>query len=160
MAKQKLLVFIVLIVALSGCKQAALYERLHNIRKAAWSDQQVPSFTFDITDTTAAYNVYVVLRHTNQYPYRNIWLNVGLEQPGDTIRHQSFELQLAATDSWLGTGMDDVYEHRALLFSRPVRFDRSGSVTFTLQQIMRQNPLPGVMQAGIRVEPVGKSVSE
>ena len=58
------------------------------------------------------------------------------------------------------TGMDDVYEHRALLFSRPVRFDRSGSVTFTLQQIMRQNPLPGVMQAGIRVEPVGKSVSE
>jgi len=153
--KFSFIAFLSLITAFTGCKQLALYERLQNIQQAAWNDQQIPSYTFDITDTTAAYNVYVVIRHTNQYPYRNIWLNVGLQQPGDTIRHQPFELQLAATDSWLGTGMDDVYEHRASLFRQPVHFNKSGPVTFTLQQIMRQNPLPGVMQAGIRVEPVG-----
>src|SRR5215218_9012852 len=126
MFKQSFLFVFVLCLTLTSCKQMALYERLQNIQKAAWSEQQVPSFTFDITDTTAAYNVYVVLRHTNQYPFRNIWLNVGLQQPGDTLRHQPFELQLAASDNWLGTGMDDVYEHRALLFSQPVRFSKSG----------------------------------
>ena len=160
MIKMKFLfiAFSLLFIALAGCKQPALYERLQNIQKAAWSEQQTPSFTFDITDTISAYNVYVVVRHTNQYPYRNIWLNVGLQQPGDTIRHQPFEVQLAAADSWLGTGMDDVYEHRAALFNQPVHFGKSGPVTFTLQQIMRQNPLPGVMQAGIRVEPVSKQI--
>ena len=149
--------FVFLTTVLTSCKQPALYERLQNIQKAAWDEQQVPSFTFDITDTTSAYHVYVVVRHTNQYPYRNIWLNVGLQQPGDTLRHQPFEVQLASADRWLGTGMDDVFEHRAMLFSQPVHFNKSGPVTFTLQQTMRQNPLPGVMQAGIRVEPVSKT---
>ncbi|MES2646832.1 MAG: gliding motility lipoprotein GldH [Bacteroidota bacterium] len=146
--------FVSLITTLTGCEQVALYERLQNIEKAAWSEQQVPSFTFDITDTTINYNVYVVVRHTNTYSYRNIWLNIGLQQPGDTVRQQPFELQLAAIDSWLGTGMDDVFEHRALLFSKPVHFSKPGPITFTLQQIMRQNPLPGIMQVGVRVEPV------
>lgn len=150
----KIIFFFLLITALYGCGHADLYERLQNIDKAAWSEQQVPSFTFDITDTAASYNVNVVVRHTNSYGYRNIWLNVGLQQPGDTIRHQPFELQLAATDNWLGTGMDDVFEHRAMLFSKPVHFNKSGPITFTLQHIMRQNPLPGIMQVGIRVEPV------
>lgn len=150
--------FLVLVLVgscIAGCKQVALYERLQNIPKAAWSEDKVPSFSFEITDTITAYNVFVVIRHTNQYPYRNIWLNVGLQQPGDTARHQHFELQLAATDKWLGTGMDDIYEHRARLFNQPVHFSKSGTVIFTMQHIMRQNPLPGIMQAGIRVEPVG-----
>lgn len=145
---------LVLVFCLAGCKEVDLYERLQNIKNAAWDEKQVASFNFDIKDTVAAYNVYVVIRHTNQYAYRNIWLNVGLQQAGDTIRHQQFELQLAAADHWLGIGMDDIYEHRAKLFSQPVHFNKAGTVTFTMQHTMRQNPLPGVMQAGIRVEPV------
>lgn len=152
--KVKIITFFLLITALYGCRHVDLYERLQNIEKAAWSEQQTPSFTFDITDTVASYNVYVVVRHTNQYGYRNVWLNVGLQQPGDTLRQQPFEVQLAAADNWLGTGMDDIFEHRALLFSRPVHFNKAGPITFTLQHIMRQDPLPGIMQIGIRVEPV------
>ena len=148
--------FVLLIAMFTSCKQVALYERLQNIKKAAWDEQQVASFNFDMSDTVSAYNVYVIIRHTNQYPYRNIWLNVGLQQAGDTIRHQQFELPLAATDHWLGTGMDDIYEHRAKLFSQPVHFNKAGTIIFTLQHIMRQNPLPGILQACIRVEPVGK----
>jgi gliding motility-associated lipoprotein GldH len=153
--KFSVVVVLLLITALTACKQVALYERLQNIDKAAWNEQQVTSFNFDISDTVPLYNVYIVVRHTNLYPYRNIWLNVGVQQPGDTMRHQQFEFQLAAADRWLGTGMDDIYEHRARLFNQPVHFNKMGTVTFTLQHIMRQNPLPGVMQAGIRVEPVG-----
>lgn len=142
------------LLLLGSCKQAHLYERMQNIRKAAWDQQQTPSFSFNISDTNTAYNVYVVLRHTNTYPYRNIWLNVGVQQQGDSIKQQAFDLPLAAADRWLGVGMDDIFEHRALLFGRPVRFNKAGTVSFTLQHTMRQNPLPGIMQAGIRVEPV------
>jgi gliding motility-associated lipoprotein GldH len=111
-------------LSLAGCRQVNLYERLQNIKGAAWDDKQVANFNFDITDTITAYNVYAVIRHTNQYAYRNIWLNVGLQQAGDTVRHQQFDLQLAAADHWLGTGMDDIYEHRAKLFNQPVHFSR------------------------------------
>jgi gliding motility-associated lipoprotein GldH len=151
---RRLTFFLLLVVGLGSCGKVELFERLQNIKNAAWDNRQVPSFNFVIEDTTKAYHVFVVLRHTNEYPFRNIWLNVGLQQPEDTMHFQQFELPLAAPDKWLGNGMDDIYEHRALLFPQAVHFTKMGTVTFTLQHTMRRNPLPGVMQAGIRVQPV------
>jgi gliding motility-associated lipoprotein GldH len=143
-----------LLMGMTACKQNALYERLHNIPDARWQRAFIPSFSFNISDTTAFYKVYVVVRHTNQYPYRNIWLNVGVQQPQDSMRVQQFELPLAASDKWLGVGMDDVFERRVLLFPRPVKFSHAGEVKFTLQHTMRLDPLPELFQVGIRVEPM------
>ncbi|HMP93572.1 MAG TPA: gliding motility lipoprotein GldH [Phnomibacter sp.] len=147
-----------MMVAMQGCRQVALFEQLQNIKGARWYSAQVPAFSFEISDTTKAYNLYIVLRHTNEYPYRNIWLNVGLQQPGDTVaRQQQFEVALANAEQWLGRGMTDVYERRALLLPQPIRFSHSGTVTITLAHTMRLDPLPFIMQAGVRLEPVPTS---
>lgn len=141
-------------LVLTACNQGELYERLVNIPKGQWQRSYVPQFKFEISDTNRYYKVYVVVRHTNNYPYRNVWMNIGIAYPQDSIKTQQFELPLAASDKWLGVGMDDVFERRILLLPRPVRFNKTGSITFTLQHTMRRDPLPFVLQAGIRVEPV------
>lgn len=142
------------VVAMLSCKQVALYERLQNIPGGQWQRSFIPDYSFNISDTTSYYRIYVVMRHTNQYRYRNIWLNVGVQYPQDSLQVQQFELPLAASDRWLGVGMDDVFERRVLLLPKPVKFARSGTVRFTLQHTMRLDPLPDILQAGIRVEPV------
>jgi gliding motility-associated lipoprotein GldH len=136
-----------------ACQPMALYEKLYNVKKAQWLQTDIPEFTFDIKDTTQLYKVYVVVRHTNRYAYRNIWLQVGVQYPADSLKLQQFELPLAGTDKWLGVGMDDIFERRVLLFPQAVRFTQPGVIRFTLQHTMRLNPLPEVMQVGIRVEP-------
>ena len=148
-------VLILLITSIFGddCTQVEVYECTANISGTEWQNTQVPSFSFDVTDTTKEYNVYVVLRHTNLYPFRNLWLDVGIQNNNDTLRYQKFELQVANSSQWLGTGMKDVYEHRAPLFPSAIKFPQTGKVTFHLKQIMRRNPLPGVLQVGIRVQP-------
>jgi gliding motility-associated lipoprotein GldH len=145
-----------LLLVLSGCRQTALYERLANIPGARWDQGFVPTYSFQIADTTSYYRIYVVIRHTNRYAYRNIWLNAGMQHPADTMRVQQFELALASGEKWLGVGMDDVYERRIQLFPNPVKFARSGTLVMSLQHTMRINPLPEVLQAGIRVEPVAQ----
>lgn len=140
----------------SSCKQVELYERLTNIPGARWQRSFVPTYKFEISDTSRYYKVYVVIRHTNSYPYRNIWLNVGIRNPQDSMRTQPFDLPLAASDKWLGVGMDDIFERRILLLPKPVKFSKSGTIEFTLQHQMRIDPLPYVLQAGIRVEPVAE----
>ena len=142
----------VVLFTCTGCDKINLFERIQTIKGGNWDKQQEPSFTFDISDTTRDYRIYVLVRHTNEYAYRNIWLNIGLQMPGDTMKRQNFEIPLATADRWLGKGMDDIYEYRASLFPQPVHFSKIGPVTFSLKQIMRLNPLPGVLQAGIRVE--------
>ena len=54
---------------------------------------------------------------------------------------------------WLGSGMDDIFEHRILINPQP-RPLRKGTYTFTLEQDMREDPLEHILNAGIRVEKV------
>lgn len=151
----KLFLWFLALVALSSCTQNDLYEKLNNISGGAWARADVQRYELDISDSTRPYHIFVVIRHQHNYAYRNLWVNLGMQSPGDSaMTTQPFELQLAAADKWLGTGMADVYERRILLFPRPVQFPRTGKIIFTLQQNMRVDPLPGILQAGIRVEPV------
>ena len=142
------------VIFATGCKQVELYERLENIPSAAWKSDYKPSFTFNITDTAALYNVFFTVRHTNSYAFNNLWVESGLQLPGDSLLTQKIDLPLANTDGWMGNGMDDIYEHRIKVNATPYHFKRSGQVQFILKQVMRQDPLPGIMQVGVRVEKV------
>ncbi|HSK12010.1 MAG TPA: gliding motility lipoprotein GldH [Phnomibacter sp.] len=139
----------------SACREIALYERLVNIPGGAWQSDRIVELPIEIADTALDYNIYATIRHTSMYAYRNIWIRMGIRQPNaDSTTYQDFELPLATNEQWLGTGMNDVYERRVRLFGVPVRFSQAGQAVFTLQQIMRDDPLPGVLQVGIRIEPV------
>src|SRR6478736_6813564 len=79
----------------AACTEIELYERTKNIDNASSQKSQLPSFIFQIKDTNILYIVLVVVRHTNSYIYRNIWLNIGLQQEGESMRDKPFELALA-----------------------------------------------------------------
>jgi gliding motility-associated lipoprotein GldH len=141
----------------AACKQVVLYERLKNIPGAEWKHGEKMEFLIEIPDTTQSYYLIVTIRHTHEYTYRNVWVKLGLQQPGtDSITYRDFDLPLADNERWLGVGMDDVYERRVRLFAQPLRFASTGKASFTLQQIMRDDPLKHVLQAGIRVEPASE----
>jgi gliding motility-associated lipoprotein GldH len=140
------------IFLLTACKQNELYERMEPVPGGEWKSNFQPSFTFNISDTTALYNVYITVRHTNNFPYNNLWVESSLQLPGDTLLKQKLDLQLASPEGWVGMGMDDIFEARIKVTPRPSSFPRNGPVTFTLKQIMRQDPLPGVLQVGMRIE--------
>lgn len=138
-------------LVLASCVKSDAFEKNIRIPDQAWSSQFKPSIDVTITDTTSQYTLYVVLRHTDAYRYNNIWLNLYTQVPGEKIRKQRFDLTLATDDrGWLGSGMDDIFEHRIAI--APIRFPKPGLYQFQLEQIMREDPLPHVMNAGIRLE--------
>jgi gliding motility-associated lipoprotein GldH len=126
-----------------------------SIPQHEWSYSYKPEISFDITDTTSLYNIYVVVRHTDAYRYNNIWMNLYTKVPGDTLRRQRLDLLLATDDKgWLGSGMDDIFEHRILITRTPQPLTKAGIYSFRLENIMREDPLQHVMNVGIRVEKV------
>jgi gliding motility-associated lipoprotein GldH len=137
-------------IFVSSCKPLDTFEKDTAIPGNQWKSSFAIKGSFVVSDTTAAYNTYIVLRHTDAYKYNNIWLNIGIQPPGDSIHYQKFDLTLG-TDAtgWLGSGMNDIWEVRQLYF---VRFKNSGTYNFTITQIMREDPLPGIMSAGFRLE--------
>lgn len=145
-----------LLLLFQACAPIDLFERVATIPGQAWQSSFKPSFTFDIQDTTAAYQLFLILRHNNKYNYNNIWLNVYRKKPDSTVSKVPYELQLATNErGWLAEGMDDIYEHRIPL-TPPANdsfyFNKPGAYTFTIEQIMREDPLEHVMNVGLRIE--------
>jgi gliding motility-associated lipoprotein GldH len=159
--KQTLTYLYILLLSLPmlACGTIDVFEKNVSIPKHEWSSTFQPEISFEIADTSSLYNIFVVIRHTNAYRYNNIWLNVYTQVPGDSLRKDRLDLRLATDDKgWLGSGMDDIYEHRVLITREPVSL-KPGKYTFRLQQIMREEPLQHVMNAGIRVEKVNTTSS-
>lgn len=140
---------------LASCIKTDLYEKNVAIPGHTWEYAFKPRVEFTITDTISSYNIFIVVRHTDAFRYNNLWVRLKSSAPGDTaVTTQQFDLPLATQNRWTGTGMDDIYEHRILLYKRPVRFVRQGQYTVNIEQVMRENPLPHVMNIGLRLEKV------
>ena len=141
---------------ISSCNSVDLYEKTVSIPGHAWKSDFKPSFTFHITDTTAAYQVYFTIRHEDKYNFNNIYVNISTRQPGDdSSRTSRYDLTLGTNEKgWLGTGMDDIYDHLIPLTptNQQFYFRKPGDYTFTVEQIMREDPLLHVLNVGIRVD--------
>jgi len=138
---------------LVSCTQIEIFEKNTSIPNYQWKSDLEIKGSFLITDTTAAYDTYIVLRHTDAYKYNNIWLNIGIQPPADSMRYQKIDMPLGTdANGWMGTGMNDIWEIRQPLFSQALRFKKGGTYNFTITQIMRDNPLPSVMSAGLRLQ--------
>lgn len=152
----RLIALILFLTLFAQCQQINLYEQTANIPGHAWRSDFTPKFSFQITDTNALYQASLILRHTDAYPFNNIWLDLQVETP-DSLFTIRTEQRLGNNEQgWLGTGLNDVYEHRISLNNElgkaGVSFRKAGTYTFQLAQVMREDPLPHVLQAGIRVE--------
>lgn len=139
---------------LYSCTTIDLYEKVEAIPAHQWQSSYKPQFTFTIKDTSVAYQLYLIVRHNNKYKYNNIWVNLYAKAPADSTQKFSLELSLANKEGWMGSGMDDIFEHRIAFTLDPqkLRFFKAGDYSFSLEQIMRDDPLQNVMNVGIRIE--------
>jgi gliding motility-associated lipoprotein GldH len=130
-----------------------VFEKNIPIPGQQWYSEFKPEIDFDITDTVSLYNIYLVLRHSDAYNYNNIWINARVRQPGEAgVKSQRYDLTLATNNKgWLGSAMDDIYEHR-ILIQPQTKFKNPGAYHFTVEQVMREDPLLHVLDVGIRIE--------
>jgi gliding motility-associated lipoprotein GldH len=92
------------------------------------------------------------VRNADGYPYGNLYLFVHSTFPDGRKITDTLECTLAdANGKWLGDGAGDIYDNQ-ILFKRNVRFRQSGTYIFELEQAMRLEKLPLLMDVGIRIE--------
>jgi len=145
---------LICVVAMAGCMPSPYYQKDYSVPQNEWTYNFKPVFKFDISDTTVSYNLMFIVRHTNAYPFSNIWLNVYHKQPGDSsFTRTRVEVPLAEpSGKWLGRGMGEISEQRMLLDQ--LHLNRPGKYEMRLEQDMRINELPEILQVGLRLEKI------
>lgn len=80
---------------------------------------------------------------------------MSVKTPGDSIvKKARVHIVLAEpSGKWLGRGMGEIYEQR-MKFSLgdSITFRKPGTYEVSLEQNMRINPLPDILNVGLRVE--------
>lgn len=132
-------------LTLVACTNKVMFADYQSVPVTGWSADSVLTFRAPVTDTTHAYNILLHIRHTDAYPYQNMWLFTGQNGlPADTL-----ELFLADDRGrWLGDGHATIA--MPVLYRENVRFTDS-VYTLTIQHGMRNLLLYGVSEIGVEI---------
>ena len=152
---QKYTIFMVVLVCIAtACDPNRVIDENRPIENKLWNSNTPVSFSTEVTDTSSRYNLYVNVRHGDDYPFINLWVNIHTIFPhGDTVSTR-VELPLASNKKgWYGKCMGDICDIQVPIQLNAV-FTVPGKYMWILQQNMRKDPLPSIREIGFRLEKV------
>ncbi len=133
-------------VALSACSSRTVYSRFIPIPSEQWHMDSIARFDYAISDTTTDYRVLVYVRHTERYPYQNMWLFLG-----DSTRQDTIEFYLADDRGrWLGDQRHGFIE-MPVLYEEHVHYADTGMYRLEIAHGMRDSLLRGITDIGVEV---------
>ena len=140
------------LISIAACQTIPLSEQNTIHPDHQWNSAKPEKYLFNITDTNQLYKIVFVIRHHNAYHYKNIWIELSHSSTADQSKTETFNLNLANDQKgWLGTGMDDIFDQRIPLYSKPIKL-KYGMHSFTIKHTMREDPLQNILSTGIRIE--------
>ena len=133
-----------------------IFEQNTEIVSGIWNNKNIVKFEVNIADTITPHNFYINVRNAGSYPYSNLYLFLETEFPNKTLSRDTVECILAdPMGRWLGRGTGFVFADHIqakVLYKLGNRFPSAGRYTMQLEQGMRMEPLPAVIDVGVSVE--------
>ena len=148
---------IVFIIALfSSCDNNRFFEKNKELVNETWNYKNKLVFDVDVKDTLSSYHFFLNLRNRKSYPYSNFYFFFHSVSPNGHAIKDTIHCVLAnPAGKWLGSGAGNIIDNR-ILFKNNVRFAKSGKYHFEVEQAMREEDLPFILDAGLRIEFAGK----
>lgn len=140
-------------VGCSNNSNNTIYSQYAAVPDLSWHQDSVFNFTFEVEDTIGLYDIFIDIRHTDAYPYQNMWLFVrnNMLPTRDTL-----EFFLADDHGrWLGNGLNGLVE-MPVIYEDGYRFPKLGTCQIAIMQGMRETYLKGVNDVGIIIKKHGQ----
>ncbi len=140
------------ILALSSCDKKLVLDENQQVKNYRWSYEDAKSFTAAINDTSITYNIYINVRHSFQFEWRNVWVNIETVFPDGHSFNKRVNLLLSEPDGhWYAKCLGDNCDIQ-IPIQQNAYFPQPGNYTFKITQDMRVDPLPHFKSIGIRIE--------
>lgn len=146
------IVCLLFVLLFSSCDNSRIFEQNYSIPESGWDQTNSAKFDVDIKDPSTPANFYINVRHADGYPYANLFLFIKTVFPNGKLSNDTLECVLADDKGkWLGSGIGDIYDNQ-IPFKRNVRFPVAGNYHFEIEQAMRTQTVPLIMDVGLRIE--------
>lgn len=147
----------VLSIILLSCDDNKVFEDYIEVESADWKKENIANFSFLISDTISAHNLYLNIRNTGDYPYQNLYMFVKIKGPDGNFNVDTVNCKLAdVRGKWLGKGVGDLWDLQ-IPYIGGFKFVQTGEYNVSFEQAMRvEDGLKGITDIGLRVEKVKK----
>lgn len=145
------LFFIVSYILLSCQAENTHFEDMERIDNN-WKKIDTKSFSIPILSKDGKYDLQLIIRNNNQYPYRNLYIFTEIISPKGESLIDTLEYQLAdITGKWLGSGMGEIKQN-TLIYKENISLQDTGKYKVNISHAMRENNLKGIEDISLMVE--------
>jgi gliding motility-associated lipoprotein GldH len=142
-----------------ACETEVVYNQSKPIDGGLWESKNRVSNSFEVDDTLSSHNFFINLRNTTNFQYNNIFLFVHTTFPNGKKSTDTVECVLTdRAGRWLGSGNGFIKDNSVItnkiLYNYQKKFPIKGTYKIELEQAMREDPLPEIIDVGIRIEKV------
>lgn len=129
-----------LAVGFFSCHNENKKEVYHSFNNNTWNTDSIVSFELDNIDTTSSHDLYLMVRHTTNFKFQNLFLFTNFENQQDTL-----ELFLSEKSGrWLGKGFGEIKELK-IRIKENVNFKENKGQIFFVEQAMRYEDLEKII---------------
>jgi gliding motility-associated lipoprotein GldH len=135
---------------LFSCAHEEIFFEYHSLNENGWNREEPAVFQLNIEDSVMTYDTYLAVRNNNDYSFCNLWLFVDINAPYGSIRTDTISIDLADIyGKWYGKGLS-LY-NLTVPYEKSFRFPKKGLYTYIIRQGMRENPLKGISDVGLKI---------
>lgn len=129
-----------LVVGFVSCQNENKKEVYHSFNNNTWNTDSIVSFELDNIDTTSSHDLYLMVRHTTNFKFQNLFLFTNFENQQDTL-----ELFLSEKSGrWLGKGFGEIKELK-IRIKENVNFKENQDQILSVEQAMRYEDLEKII---------------
>jgi len=146
----KIILILSFIILNASCKknQSLLYDFKNN----RWNAKDSILFSFDVLGESIPKNMSFFLRNNLDYPYRNIFLLVEIQNNSEIIDSDTVQYLMSNKyGQWLGKGFGKTRDNY-FIFKKDYLFEKSGKHVMIIRHGMRKNELHGFVKLGVEID--------
>lgn len=120
----------------------------------SWNKDSKVQFQFEVKDTTANYDLFLLSRNNDEFPYSNLYLFTELTTPNGEKFTDTLQYYLAYQDGeWVGSGnrLKELY----LLYREKISLKDTGQYKLSVWHGMREDQLIGIEDLSLIVDKSG-----
>ncbi len=142
-------------ISVAACSSGTIVKESQTVRDGIWTYADSLQFQASIEDTSRLYDISLLVQHDKSYTYQNLYLKIHTRFPKGRVFAQPLSLELAdKTGRWLGKCPGKTCRME-IPIQQNAFFDEKGAYTFTLEQFMRVDSLPGIHSLGLHIQDMG-----
>ena len=140
------------LLLLFSCGKKKVFEKYEKLENYDWVMGKTIKFDVPIDDTSATYRVCMLTRHTDNYPYDGLLINLTYKAPNSEEHTKNYKLNFRdANGKFSGDASEDFWDEITEVMDK-VKFNAKGIYKFEIANNMTTTPTQGIMEFGMRVE--------